>query len=180
MSKREAVKLKRAKIDDFFSDDEITAIRKVVKDPRDQLLILIGIEFGLRASEICQIEWSNFNGDNRTIRIKNESTGVHSYFKLSSSRWKPIWKLMVELTAKHRGGSLRIFQFSYKTVNRRIQAYAKAAGIERPVNWHMLRRSHIIRARTSGESWERISERTGILPVTLIQKYAPLLDGGDG
>lgn len=169
---------KKAAKDDFFSDDEITTIRRVVKDSRDRLLILIGVEFGLRASEICQIEWSNFNGDHQTIRLKNESTGIHFYYRVPSTTWKPIWKLMNRLTAKHRGGSLRIFQISHRTVNRKIQRYAKAAGIERPVNWHMLRRSHILRARASGESWEAISQRTGITHLTLIQDYAPLFKEG--
>jgi len=169
---------KKAAKNDFFSDDEITAIRKVVKDSRDRLLILIGMEFGMRASEVSQIEWSNFNGDQRTIRIKSKTTGIHSRYKLPSNSWNHIWKLMNELIAKHRSSSLRIFPISHRTINRKIQRYAKVAGIERPVNWHMLRRSHILRARASGESWESISERTGIAHLTLIKDYSPLSKEG--
>src|ERR1019366_6011520 len=47
---------------------------------RDSTMILIGFRHGLRASELCELQWSDVEFESATLhirRVKNGTTGTH-------------------------------------------------------------------------------------------------------
>ncbi|MDA3938906.1 MAG: site-specific integrase [Spirochaetia bacterium] len=73
---------KTAKIPSAFSEDEVNRLLKSVdrgnpKGKRDYAILLLAARLGMRAGEICNLEFSNMNWTSNEIQFNQTKTGKH-------------------------------------------------------------------------------------------------------
>lgn len=96
-------------IADYYNEDELNNLFKVVKDTSLELIVYLTAFYGLRRSEVLGIKWSSIDFENKTITIshkvvkvidENEKTKIITKSKTknkSSYRTLPLFKEIEEL-----------------------------------------------------------------------------------
>ena len=114
-------------IADYYNEDELNNLFKVVKDTPLELIIYLTAFYGLRRSEVLGIRWSAIDFENKTITIshkvvtvtdenENSKTKTKTITKKSSYRTLPLFKEIEELllyTRKMQEYYMSIFKESY-------------------------------------------------------------------
>jgi len=169
----------------YFTQDEIQAILSVLHDGENRLLFQLGLELGARVSEIESLKWSNINFKDKYIVIWDEKKDCFRTCTVPEY----IWGLLKEFkTGIDTRKEIRVFPYSYKTLNRRIKEWTIQASIERlfysranapdkkesKARWHFLRHTYVVQSRRAGRDWDIISLQTGDRVATLIQEYSKL------
>jgi integrase len=130
---------------EYLTSAEVVKLVKVAGHGRyahrDATLILIAFRHGLRAAEICDLEWSQVEfGRSASLhvrRVKNGKPGVHP---LRGDEIRALRELRRQFPdsgfvfATERGGP-----FTPDAVNRLIKRIGGRAGFAFPVHCHMLR-----------------------------------------
>ena len=108
---------------------------------RDGTLILIAFRHGLRASEICDLEWSQVEfGRSAALHVRRVKNGKPSVHPLRGDEIRALRELRRQFPdsgfvfATERGGP-----FTADAVNRLIKRIGERAGFAFPVHCHMLR-----------------------------------------
>jgi type 1 fimbriae regulatory protein FimB/type 1 fimbriae regulatory protein FimE len=108
---------------------------------RDATLILIAFRHGLRASEICDLEWSQVEfGQSAALHVRRVKNGKPSVHPLRGEEIRALRELRRQFPnspfvfATERGRP-----FTPDAVNRHIKRLAERAGFHFPVHAHMLR-----------------------------------------
>ena len=108
---------------------------------RDATLILIAFRHGLRAVEICDLEWSQVEfGRAASLHVRRVKNGKPSVHPLRGDEIRSLRELRRQFPdsgfvfATERGGP-----FTSDAVNRLIKRIGKRAGFPFPVHAHMLR-----------------------------------------
>jgi type 1 fimbriae regulatory protein FimB/type 1 fimbriae regulatory protein FimE len=108
---------------------------------RDATLILIAFRHGLRASEICDLEWSQVEfGRSASLHVRRVKNGKASVHPLRGDEVRALRELRRQFPdsgyvfATERGGP-----FTTDAVNRLIKRIGERAGFAFPVHAHMLR-----------------------------------------
>src|ERR1700722_1799495 len=108
---------------------------------RDATLILIGFRHGLRASEICDLEWSQIElGRSASLHVRRLKNGKPSVHPLRGDEVRALRELRRQFPdsafvfATERGGP-----FASAAVNRLIKRIGARAKLPFPVHVHMLR-----------------------------------------
>lgn len=174
-----------------FSESEIRAILSTIANEERRLLFLLGLDLGARASEIatptpktdekvkpmhierCGVRWRNINFKEEYVVIWDEKKDQYRTCQLQKSTWKALKEYSKrEDVLKLRRHDDRVFPYSSRTINRRLNEMAKDAGIERRVHWHMMRHSFVIHSRRAGRDWKFIAQQTGDKVSTLMETYS--------
>lgn len=97
------------------------------------LVMLLGLETGLRVKELLELEWSQFQVDGKVVTImsnnKNKGKGNKDYIdKISISVYN---RLREGLSTGLGTGSDKLFTISYETVNRTMSELGKIFGHEK-------------------------------------------------
>lgn len=119
-------------IAEYYNEDELNNLFKVVKDTPLELIVYLTAFYGLRRSEVLGIRWSAIDFENKTITINhkvitvtNESEDIETKTKMitksktknkSSYRTLPLFKEIEELllyTKKTQEYYMSIFKDSY-------------------------------------------------------------------
>lgn len=114
-------------IADYYNEDELNNLFKVVKDTPLELIIYLTAFYGLRRSEVLGIRWSAIDFENKTITIshkvvtvtdenENSKTKTKTITKKSSYRTLPLFKEIEELllyTRKMQEYYMSIFREGY-------------------------------------------------------------------
>ena len=119
-------------IAEYYNEDELNNLFKVVKDTPLELIVYLTAFYGLRRSEVLGIRWSAIDFENKTITINhkvitvtNESEDIETKTKMitksktknkSSYRTLPLFKEIEELllyTRKMQEYYMSIFKDSY-------------------------------------------------------------------
>jgi integrase len=108
---------------------------------RDATLILIGFRHGLRASEICDLEWSQIEfGRSASLHVRRAKSGKPSVHPLRGDEVRALRELRRQFPvsafvfATERGGP-----FTSDAVNRLIKRIGERAGFPYQIHAHMLR-----------------------------------------
>jgi integrase len=109
---------------------------------RDATLILTAYRHGLRAIEICNLEWSQVEfGRNATLQVRRAKNGKPSTHPLRGDEIRALRELRRQFPeigfvfATERGGP-----FTADAINRLIKRIGERAGLPFPVHAHMLRK----------------------------------------
>ena len=184
---------------DYLTEAEIRAILSTLTTEQNRLLFTVGFELGGRVSEVgtptprkdkegrlaqkpnirrphaLGLLWSRVHFKQGYIVIWDEKKDVDRVCHLSKSTWKLLRAYSnrsdVIESRKHDD---RVFPLSCKTLERRLRQWAKDAGIERRVRWHMLRHSYVVHSIRAGRDWRVISQQTGDKVTTLMKVYSGL------
>ena len=123
-------------------------VEKLIKEARqgryghrDATLILIAFRHGLRATEICDLEWSQVEfGRSASLHVRRVKNGKPSVHPLRGDEIRALRELRRQFPdsgfvfATERGGP-----FTTDAVNRLIKRIGERAGFAFPVHAHMLR-----------------------------------------
>jgi type 1 fimbriae regulatory protein FimB/type 1 fimbriae regulatory protein FimE len=108
---------------------------------RDATLILVGYRHGLRAIEICDLEWSQVEwGRAATLHVRRAKNGKPSAHPLRGDEIRALRELQRQFSdsafvfATERAGP-----FTPGAVNRLVKRIGQRAGLPFPVHAHMLR-----------------------------------------
>ena len=123
-------------------DTLIKAAGKGRYGQRDATMILIAYRHGLRAIEICDLEWSQQVefGRNATLHVRRVKNGTPAAHPIRGDELRALravqrqWPDSTHVFCTERGGP-----FTPDAVNRLIKRIGERAGLPFPVHVHMLR-----------------------------------------
>jgi integrase len=130
---------------EYLTPQEIDKLTKEARQGRhghrDATLILIAFRHGLRASEICDLEWSQVEfGRFASLHVRRIKNGKPSVHPLRGDEIRALRELRRQFPdsgfvfATERGGA-----FTPDAVNRLIKRIGERAGFDFPIHAHMLR-----------------------------------------
>jgi integrase len=130
---------------EYLTPAEVEKLIKTAKvgryGHRDATLILIAFRHGLRASEICDLEWSQVEfGRSASLHVRRVKNGKPSVHPLRGDEIRALRELRREFP-----DSTFVFEtqkdgpFTPDAINRHIKRLGKRAGFDFQVHTHMLR-----------------------------------------
>lgn len=179
---------------EYLSIDELKRLTKVVSDDLipgniPACMILIAIYTGARFGEIAGLTWDDIDFDAKTITI-NKTWDYHSYqgflptktpYSVRTIRINSTLLNKLKHFDSNRHG--RIFDIEMSTafnqqVNRRLSAYLKTTGIDKPsFHFHSLRHTHVAYLLSQGVDLYAISKRLGHANMSITSNvYAYFID----
>jgi integrase len=143
---------------EYLTPSEVDRLTKSARSGRyahrDATLIMIAFRHGLRAQEICDLEWSQVEfGRSACLHIRRVKNGKPSVHPLRGDEVRALRELRRQFPdsafvfATERGGP-----FTTDAINRHIKRLAERVGFDFPVHVHMP--AARLRLR-SGERWAR-------------------------
>ena len=107
---------------------------------RDSTLVLITYRHGLRATELCDLEWSQIEfGRTATLHVRRAKSGTPSVHPLRGDEVRALRELRRETQGGFVFETERGGPFTTDAVNRLIKRIAERAGFDFSVHIHMLR-----------------------------------------
>ena len=136
---------------EYLTIAEVEKLMKAARDGRyghrDATLILIAFRHGLRAVEICDLEWSQVEfSRNASLHVRRVKNGTPSVHPLRGDELRALRELRRQFPdspfvfATERGGP-----FTADAINRQIKTIGKRAGLLFSVHAHMLRHACAMR-----------------------------------
>jgi integrase len=165
---------------EFLTEREVKKLVKATKDSRygarDAALILIAFRHGLRASEICDLEWSQVEfGRSASLHVRRAKNGKPSVHPLRGDEIRALRELRRQFPdsgyvfATERGGP-----FTPDAVNRLIKRIGKRAGFDFPVHAHMLRHGCGYALANAGHDTRAIQDWLGHRSIQHTVRYTEL------
>jgi integrase len=143
---------------------------------RDATLILIAYRHGLRAKEICDLEWSQVEfGRNATLHVRRAKNGKPSAHPLRGDEIRALRELRRQypdtgyVFATERGGP-----FTTDAVNRLVKRLAERADFDFPVHVHMLRHAAGYALANAGHDTRAIQDWLGHRSIQHTVRYTEL------
>lgn len=142
---------------------------------RDATMVLIAYRHGLRAVEICDLEWSQIEfGRTATLHVRRAKSGTPSVHQLRGDEVRALR----ELKRQTRGGFVfeteRGGPFTSDAVNRLIKRIAVRAGFAFPVHVHMLRHGCGYALANKGHDTRAIQDWLGHRAIQHTVRYTEL------
>jgi len=155
----------------YLTSNEIERLLSIIDNIEDKCLITLGIDSGCRVSEVISIQTSNIDSDRQTIKIWDE--------KKDTWREVVITKSTLQLILMHLNAKTiqtpNLFDFSYKTANRRLKKWILRANIDpKKAHWHALRHTYVVQSRLKGRDIKAVQQQTGDSLLTLLRVYSNL------
>lgn len=152
-----------------LTEAQIRLLLASIDNIADDALIRLGLSVGLRVSEVVTIRTSEIDFDRGLIKIWDEK----------KDRWRDVMPTMETMGALRKYlNSLPktpqyLFPYSAKTVERRIQAYARRA-LGFVISWHSVRTTYVSRCVELEQSPAVVMINTGDSPATILKYYTKL------
>jgi len=158
-------------------------IEKLIKEARrgryghrDATLILIAFRHGLRASEICDLEWSQVEfGRSAALHVRRVKSGKPSVHPLRGDEIRALREIRRQFPdsgfvfATERGGP-----FTPDAINRHIKRLGERAGFDLPVHCHMLRHGCGYALANAGHDTRAIQDWLGHRSIQHTVRYTEL------
>jgi len=158
-------------------------VEKLIKEARqgryghrDATLILIAFRHGLRAQEICDLEWSQVEfGRSAQLHVRRVKDGKPSVHPLGGDEVRALRELRRQFPdsafvfATERGGP-----FTTDAVNRHIKRLAERAGFDFQVHCHMLRHACGYALANAGHDTRAIQDWLGHRSIQHTVRYTEL------
>jgi integrase len=117
-----------------------TEARKGRWGHRDATLILIAYRHGLRAIELCDLEWSQVTFDrNAVLHVRRAKSGTPSVHPLRGDEVRALRELQRQTTSNFVFETERGGPFTTDAVNRLVKRIGERATLAFPIHVHMLR-----------------------------------------
>jgi integrase len=164
---------------EYLTPAEIERLMKVAREgrhgQRDATLILIAYRHGLRATEICDLEWSQVEfGRSATLHVRRVKNGKPATHPLRGDEVRALR----ELQRKTKGGFVfeteRGGPFTPDAVNRLIKRIGERAGLAFPVHAHMLRHACGYALANAGHDTRAIQDWLGHRSIQHTVRYTEL------
>jgi integrase len=143
---------------------------------RDATLILIAFRHGLRASEICDLEWSQVEfGRSASLHVRRVKNGKPFVHPLRGDEVRALRELRRQFPdsafvfATERGGP-----FTADAVNRHIKRLGERAGLDFQVHCHMLRHACGYALANAGHDTRAIQDWLGHRSIQHTVRYTEL------
>jgi type 1 fimbriae regulatory protein FimB/type 1 fimbriae regulatory protein FimE len=165
---------------EYLTSDEVEKLIKAAKDGRyghrDSTLILIAFRHGLRASEICDLEWSQVEfGRSASLHVRRVKNGKPSVHPLRGEEIRALRELRRQFPesgyvfATERGGP-----FVAQAVNLLIKRIGKRAGFAFPIHAHMLRHACGYALANAGHDTRALQDWLGHRSIQHTVRYTEL------
>ncbi len=128
---------------EYLTEAEVEKLIKAARDGRyghrDATLILVAFRHGLRATEICDLEWSQVEfGRSPSLHVRRAKNGKPSVHPLRGDEMRALRKLRSETEGQFVFETERAGPFTTDAVNRLIKRIGERAGMPFQVHAHML------------------------------------------
>jgi integrase len=165
---------------EYLTAAEVEKLIKAARDGRyghrDATMILIGFRHGLRAVEICDLEWSQVElGRSAALHVRRAKKGKPSVHPLRGDEVRALRELQRQFPdsafvfATERGGP-----FTPDSVNRQIKAIGVRAKLPFPVHCHMLRHGCGYALANKGHDTRAIQDWLGHRSIQHTVRYTEL------
>lgn len=165
---------------EYLTAAEVEKLMHAAKDgrygQRDATLILIAFRHGLRAVEICDLEWSQVEfGRSASLHVRRAKNGKPSVHPLRGDEVRALRELRRQFPdsafvfATERGGP-----FTPDAVNRLVKRIGKPAGLPFQVHAHMLRHACGYALANAGHDTRRIQDWLGHRSIQHTVRYSEL------
>ena len=165
---------------EYLTPQEIDKLTKEARQGRyghrDATLILIAFRHGLRASEICDLEWSQVEfGRSAALHVRRVKNGKPSVHPLRGDEIRALRELRRQFPdsgfvfATERGGP-----FTPDACNRLIKRIGERAGFEYQVHAHMLRHGCGYALANAGHDTRAIQDWLGHRSIQHTVRYTEL------
>jgi integrase len=143
---------------------------------RDATLILVAFRHGLRAAEICDLEWSQVEfGRSASLHVRRVKNGKPSVHPLRGEEIRALRELRRQFPDSgfvfptERGGP-----FTPDAVNRQLKRISERAGFVFPVHCHMLRHGCGYALANAGHDTRAIQDWLGHRSIQHTVRYTEL------
>jgi integrase len=143
---------------------------------RDATLILVAYRHGLRASELCDLEWSQVEwGRNATMHVRRVKNGKPAAHPIRGDELRALRELQRQypdsgfVFTTERGGP-----FTPDAVNRLVKRIGERAGMPFPVHVHMLRHACGYKLANDGHDTRAIQDWLGHRAIQHTTRYTEL------
>ncbi|MCG2717711.1 MAG: site-specific integrase [Nanoarchaeota archaeon] len=155
----------------YLNKEEIKGLLSVIDNLWDKCLITLGIDLGCRVSEIINIKLTDIDFDKQIIKLWDEKKNKVRICTISKDS-----KQLIEMLINSRKKQTPLlFNFSYKTANRRVKKWCEKAGIVRNkpglIRWHMLRHTYCVQSISVGRPIKLICQQTGDTELSILKYY---------
>jgi integrase len=165
---------------EYLTAAEVEKLIKVARDSRyghrDATLILVAFRHGLRASEVCDLEWSQVEfGRSASLHVRRMKNGKPSVHPLRGDEVRALRELRRQFPdssfvfATERGGP-----FTSDAINRHIKRLGERAGFDFPVHAHMLRHGCGYALANAGHDTRAIQDWLGHRSIQHTVRYTEL------
>jgi integrase len=143
---------------------------------RDTTLILIAFRHGLRAAEICDLEWSQIEfGRSASLHVRRVKNGKPSVHPLRGDEVRALSELRRQFPdSAFVFTTERCGPFTPDAVNRLIKRIAERAGFDFQVHAHMLRHACGYALANAGHDTRAIQDWLGHRSIQHTVKYTEL------
>jgi integrase len=165
---------------EYLTEAEVEKLMKAARDARyghrDATLILVAFRHGLRATEICDLEWSQVEfGRSASLHVRRLKNGKPSVHPLRGDELRALRELRRQFRdsgyvfATERGGP-----FTADAVNRLIKRIGARAGMPFQVHAHMLRHGCGYALANAGHDTRAIQDWLGHRSIQHTVRYTEL------
>ena len=147
---------------------ESNVLLKSIDNVPDHALILTGLYTGMRISEIASLEEISINEPEGRIHIWDEKKDRYREVYVPG---EVISVLKRHINAMTRGKDPRLFPYSHKTIERKIQIWTEKA-LGKKKSWHAIRHTYISLSRELGIPMEIVMQNTGDAAATILKYYS--------
>ena len=153
---------------DPLTSEEANLLLKSIDNIPDHALILTGLYTGMRISEISSLEEISIVEKEKRIHIWDEKKDQYSDIYVPAD---VLSVLKRHINAMTRGKDPRLFPYSHKTIERKIQMWTEKA-LGKRKSWHAIRHTYISLSRELGIPMEIVIQNTGDTAATILKYYS--------
>jgi len=155
--------------------DKLIAATKGSRYPqRDATLILVVYRHGLRASEACDLEWSQVDFNTATLHIRRVKNGKPATHPIRGDEMRALRQLRRDTTGPYVFTSERGAPFTPDAMNRHIKRLGEKTKIGFPVHVHMLRHACGYALANKGHDTRAIQDWLGHRSIQHTVRYTEL------
>ena len=155
--------------------DKLIAAAKTSRYPqRDATMILVIYRHGLRASEACDLEWSQIDFDTATMHVRRAKNGKPAVHPIRGDELRQLRQLRRDTTGPYVFTSERGTPFTTDALNRHIKRLGAKTKIGFPVHVHMLRHACGYALANKGHDTRSIQDYLGHKAIQHTVRYTEL------
>lgn len=171
-------------VGELFTEDEVFAMIKAAKTPKDKALIALLYEGAFRIGEIGSLTWGDVRFTDWNLQVNtSEKTGKPRYIPLVIARpylaaWMDAYPKEINDRAFVFLTNIRYEPLQYQGLVKQLRIIAKNAGITKHLTPHIFRHSRVTHLLQRGVSESTIKMICwGNLDTDMLKTYAHLCNG---
>ena len=153
---------------DPLTREEVELLLARVDNIMDHTFMVLGFYTGMRISEIISIEDISLNEPEGRIHIWDEKKNIYRDVYVPTLVFSVVKRYLNTLKARK---DPRIFPFSKKTAERKIEAWTTSI-LGKTKSWHSVRHTYISLSRELELPMEVVIANTGDTPATILKYYS--------